>query len=330
MTQDTTILITGANSGLGFEAAGQLAETAAYGRIILACRTLEKAEAARRELVERVGSDPYDVLAIDVASIQSSEAAAATLIEQARPIDALLLNAGMVSGDKMQMSDDGIELAFASSVIGHHLLTVRLLEAGLLSDQARIVLAGSEAANGDTPRMFGIKLYDFATGSPQTFGADLPEAMRNFATGARPETFVGMDYYATTKVFSSWWSAALARQYGDRLSAFTVSPGANMKTNAGRHVTGIKGFMFTKVMPAIGGPLGMHMPTSRGAKRYIDVLLDESGKFENGATYTSAPKKMVGPLHKASYAHLLDEERQDAAWQVLSELTGTAEPSGAV
>ena len=83
------------------------------------------------------------------------------------------------------------------------------------------------------------------------------------------------------------------------------------------------------VMPAIGGPLGMHMPTSRGAKRYIDVLLDESGKFENGATYTSAPKKMVGPLHEASYAHLLDEERQDAAWRVLGELTGTAAPSGA-
>ena len=44
---DNTALVTGANSGLGFEAAAQLAE-AGYGRVILACRTLEKAETARQ------------------------------------------------------------------------------------------------------------------------------------------------------------------------------------------------------------------------------------------------------------------------------------------
>ena len=147
---DKAALVTGANSGLGYEAAAQLAE-AGFGRVILACRTLAKAEGAKQTLAERVGSDPYDVLAVDVSSIKSSEAAAAELISRGRPIDGLLLNAGMVSGDEMQKSEDGLELAFASSIIGHHLITVRLLEAGLLANQARVVIAGSEAANADLP-----------------------------------------------------------------------------------------------------------------------------------------------------------------------------------
>ena len=56
-----TALVTGANTGLGFEAAAQLAE-AGYGRVILACRTLDKASDARTRLVERTGKDVFDVL----------------------------------------------------------------------------------------------------------------------------------------------------------------------------------------------------------------------------------------------------------------------------
>jgi len=323
-----TALITGANSGLGFEAAAQLAD-AGFARIILACRTEEKAEAAKKTLAERVGRDPYETLAVDVASIRSSEGAAAELIRRGHKLDALLLNAGMVSDDTMKKSEEGFELSFASSVIGHHVLSVRLLEADLLNDQARIVIAGSEAANADLPGMMDMKLYDFATGPSQTFGTDLQEAMTSFMRGDKPDVFRGTHYYSTAKLFSAWWSAAMARKFGKQVKAFTVSPGSNMGTNAGRNVTGFKKFLFTKVMPKIGGPLGMNMPTALGAKRYVDVLLDDANQFKNGRTYTSAPKKLVGPLHEVTYPHLLDVVRQEAAWEVLGNLTGTAEPSAA-
>ncbi|MEO0600058.1 MAG: SDR family NAD(P)-dependent oxidoreductase [Myxococcota bacterium] len=114
-----TALVTGANSGLGFEAAAQLAE-AGYGRVILACRTLEKAEGARQRLVERVGHDPFETLAIDVADLASSHAAADTLLARDQPIHALLLNAGLVPGETLTTSKDGHELSFAASVVGHH------------------------------------------------------------------------------------------------------------------------------------------------------------------------------------------------------------------
>jgi NAD(P)-dependent dehydrogenase (short-subunit alcohol dehydrogenase family) len=315
-----TALVTGANSGLGFEAAAQLAETG-FGRVILACRSEEKARDARRRLVERVGRDPFETLVVDVASVASANAASDELLRRGHAIDALLLNAGMVSGEEMHKTEDGLELTFASSVIGHHVMTDRLLEAGLLAKGGRVVLAGSEAANNDLPAMMDAKLYDFATGAPTEFGADLRGAMINFARGEGPNRFHPMRHYAVTKAFSAWWSAAMARRHGDNVAFFTVSPGANMGTNGARHFTGFKRFLFTKFMPTVGGFLGMNMPTSEGAKRYVDVLLDEAGVFENGRTYTSRPKRMVGPLHAVDYEHLLDEERQELALDVLGHLT---------
>jgi NAD(P)-dependent dehydrogenase (short-subunit alcohol dehydrogenase family) len=306
---DKTALVTGANSGLGFEAAAQLAE-AGYARVILACRTLAKAEGARRALAERVGSDPFETLEVDVSSVESAKAASDEIERRGWVINSLLLNAGMVSGDVMNKTADGLEVAFASSVIGHHVLTLRLLDAGVLPDHARVVIAGSEGANNDLPAMMDMKLYDFATDAPQDFGTDLHDAMINFVEGAKPEKFNATRYYATTKVFTSWWTAAMARRFGDRISIFTVSPGANLSTNAARHTTGFKRFLFTKFMPA---------------KRYLDVLHGVGGDYVNGKTYTSKPKKLTGPLHEMTHPHLLDVNRQEVAWSVLGELTGTVD-----
>ncbi|MFW2386861.1 MAG: SDR family NAD(P)-dependent oxidoreductase [Polyangiales bacterium] len=322
---DKTALVTGANSGLGFEAAAQLAE-AGYSRIVLACRTLDKAEAARLALSERVGSDPFETLAIDVSSIASSEAAVYELGTRGRPIDTLLLNAGMVSGPEMQRTADGLEVSFASSIIGHHILTLGLLDADLLPEGARVVIAGSEAANNDLPAMMGMKLYDVATGAPVEFGENLHDAMLNFAKGEGQAAFDATRHYATTKVFTAWWTAAMARKFGERIEVFTVSPGSNMTTNAGRHTKGFQRFLFTKLMPTIGPMIGMSQPVSLGAKRYLDVLHGVGGSYVNGKTYASAPKKLVGPLHEMTHPHLLDVERQEVAWSVLRDLSGAAEP----
>lgn len=315
------VLVTGANSGVGFEAAAQLAE-AGWGRVVLGCRTRAKAEVARASLVERVGSDPFEILAVDVSSLESTQVAADELLRRGQPLDALLLNAGMLSGAKMQKTDAGLEVAFASSLIGHHLLTHRLLEEGGLVEGARVVLAGSEAANGDLPAMMGMKLYDFVHGRVDSFGASPKDAMRSFATGSNPDAWDPTRYYAVTKVFSAWWSGAMARRHSARATFLTVSPGSTLSTNAGRHVTGLKGFLFSKVMPAIGGVFGMDQPVGQAAKRYLDALHDE-GAFRTGHTYTSKKGKIVGALREVDYPHLLDVERQDAALAVLSELANT-------
>jgi len=325
---DKTALVTGANSGLGFEAAAQLAE-AGYHRVILACRTLEKAEAAKEALAERVGVDPFETLVLDVSSVESAKAAGDELVRRGHSIHTLLLNAGMISGDEMKKSADGLEVAFASSIVGHHVLTLRLVEADILPKGARVVIAGSESANNDLPAMMDMNLYDFATDTPQEFGDTLHDAMVTFAKGEKPELFNPTRYYATTKVFTSWWTAAMARRFGERLAIFTVSPGANLGTNAARHTTGFKNFLFTKVMPTLAPVIGMGQPISLGAKRYLDVLHGVEGEYGNGKTYASKAKKFVGPLYEMQHAHLLDVDRQEVAWNVLGELTGTGERQAA-
>ena len=67
-SSNRTALVTGANSGLGFEAARQLAELG-YGTVVLACRSRAKADAARAELVAATGVDPFITLVVDVADV---------------------------------------------------------------------------------------------------------------------------------------------------------------------------------------------------------------------------------------------------------------------
>ena len=310
-------LVTGANSGLGFEAAGQLAELG-FGSVTLACRSQDKADAAAAALKVRTGADVFETLVVDVADIGSSRAAAAELVERGRSFDVVLLNAGMLP-NQLGRTADGIEMCFASSLIGHHIITTELLGAGLLED-ASVVLTGSDAANNDRlGKMFGMVVYDFALGEPSTFGATEVVAMRNFATATPGDDYNGQRQYATTKVFSSWWSAAMARRHSGSTRFFTVSPGSNLGTSASRHASGAFK-VATAIMRRVGKYIGADQPVPVGARRYLDVALDDDGTFENGLTYGSKENKVIGPLVERTPAHLTDEARQNASLALLGEL----------
>ncbi|MEO0493059.1 MAG: SDR family NAD(P)-dependent oxidoreductase [Actinomycetota bacterium] len=318
-TPTRTALVTGANSGLGFEAARQLAELG-YDSIVLAARNQAKADDAQARLVELTGRDPFSTLAVDVAETESSNRAAAELVERGDRFDSVLLNAGMVPA-RLDRTSDGIEMAFAASLVGHHIITEALIEAELVNDGAVVVLVGSEAANDDLPKAMGMSVYDFVKGEASAFGATPAEAMTNFARAEGGPEYDGNRQYSSTKAFSAWWSGAMARRHPGAIDFVTVSPGANMSTNAARHTTGPFKIMIA-VMRKVGRFVGMDMPVEQGAGRYIDVLTGNGGPYENGATYTSRPKKMTGPLAKSTPAHLTDTERQDTALAVIDELTG--------
>ena len=150
MSNEQTALVTGATSGLGFEAAAQLAEDG-YAKVTITGRTTERAEQARQKLIERTGKNVFETLVLDLNSTDSVNQAASALVERHERINALLLNARMVSGSKLVNTVHGIKITFASSLIGHHQLTMALLEGHVLAPAARIVIAGSEAARGDVP-----------------------------------------------------------------------------------------------------------------------------------------------------------------------------------
>ena len=313
---ENSALVTGANSGLGFEAAAQLAELG-YGSVTLACRTQDKADAAAKELQERTGADVFDTVVVDVGVIESSRKAAAELVSRGRSFDVALLNAGMVPS-RLDRTVDGIEMCFAASLVGHHIITTELLEAGLLDD-ASVVLVGSEAANNDLSKLMGMSVYDFALGKPSEFGTTDADAMSNFATASGGPEYNGQRQYSTTKVFSAWWSAAMARQHKGSTRFYTVSPGANMGTAADRNASGAFKVMIA-VMSKVGRYIGMDQPVPVGAKRYLDVALGRGGPYRSGRTYTSRPKKMTGPLVERTPDHLMNTARQETALAVLDEL----------
>ena len=293
--QQRTALVTGANSGLGFEAARQLAELG-YESIVLACRTEAKGDQARKELVELTGVDPFSTLAVDIAELESSRDAAVELVSRGVAFDSVLLNAGMLP-KTLDRTSDGIEMCFASSLIGHHVIANALLEADLIKDGGVVVLAGSEAANDDAPKAMGMAVYDFVKGEPSEFGVTLDEAMENFARAKNGPDYNGNRQYSSTKAFSAWWSAAMARSHPGSVRFYTVSPGTTMGTNAGRHATGLFKILLA-FMRRFGKLLGMDQPIDKGSGRYIDVLHDNDGPYKNGGTYTSRPKKVNSPsLH---------------------------------
>ena len=90
-----SVLITGANAGLGKESARQLALLDSIERVYLGCRKIEKAEAAKAELEHATGQSVFEVLQIDVMDMDSVRAAVRAL---PAPIDGLLMNAGGMGG----------------------------------------------------------------------------------------------------------------------------------------------------------------------------------------------------------------------------------------
>jgi len=314
-----TALVTGANSGFGFETAALLAEQG-YGHIILACRSVEKAETARSELVKRVGKDVFGVLAIDVADLDSSKIAAKTLkgyLHQNKlSIDLLVLNAGLGSQTLVRTAQ-GIEMTLATSLFGHHQLTMALLATGNLAHSARIVISGSEASRGDVP---GMKPFDYQS-LKQQFGDNLDSTMDAIAKGDLPVKYSMNRAYGNAKLWVAWWAAALSRQLPDSIVVAAVSPGSAPGTGLSRNMPFFMRSVMIPIMKLIGPLFGMAGSICQGAQRYVDAgefPIEASGKF-----WASRSRVLVGAMQEQTHGHIKDQHLQDACWNSVVRLTGT-------
>jgi NAD(P)-dependent dehydrogenase (short-subunit alcohol dehydrogenase family) len=121
------VLITGANSGIGYHAAFTLARKGAD--VILACRDRRKGEAALIRLATEAPGTNTELAILDLASLDSVHDFAARQLAQRRPLDILVNNAGVMAPPKRQQTADGFELQFGTNVLGHFALTGLLLPA---------------------------------------------------------------------------------------------------------------------------------------------------------------------------------------------------------
>jgi NAD(P)-dependent dehydrogenase (short-subunit alcohol dehydrogenase family) len=135
-------VITGANSGIGLEAAKVLAGRGAT--VVLACRNADKAAAAEAT-VHAIHPDAVTLMTVlDVADLASVRAGATELLATHDRIDVLVNNAGIMAVPE-QRSPDGFELQLATNHLGHFALTGLLMERLLATDGSRVVSVSSQA-----------------------------------------------------------------------------------------------------------------------------------------------------------------------------------------
>jgi NAD(P)-dependent dehydrogenase (short-subunit alcohol dehydrogenase family) len=134
------IIVTGANSGIGFETAAQLAGRG--GTVVLACRDEGRATDAAARIVARTGTADVATVRLDLADLSSVRAAAAEIRSRCTQVDLLIANAG-VSMPPAALSADGIEVQFATNHLGHFALVGLLLDRVTATAGSRIVTVTS-------------------------------------------------------------------------------------------------------------------------------------------------------------------------------------------
>ena len=273
---EKTVLITGANAGIGKEIARQLALRPEFGRIYLGCRNAGRANAAKAELEAETGRDIFDIVLMDVADPVSVRTGLASINGS---VDALVMNAGVIGPQSMGLTADGVTTVFATNVLGHVVLLEGLLAEDRLGEVA--VFAGSEAVRG-VPKL-RMKPPSFDSTSADELASVIDGS---YWDGHKPDFNVA---FGQAKYIGALWMGYLARTYPNR-RFITVSPGNTTGTGAASGLPLPMRIAARYVMPA----LGLAHSLDVGAKRLVDGVTDPT--LSNGAFYASAANKLNGPM----------------------------------
>ncbi len=139
-----TCLVTGASAGIGLATARELARLG--GHVVMAVRNRDKGERARRALAEATGREP-ELALVDVASRESVRTFARDLATRHRSLDVLVNNAGIWS-ERRRLGPGGIELVWATNVLGYFQVADLLLPLLRAAGKARVVNVASRLAGG--------------------------------------------------------------------------------------------------------------------------------------------------------------------------------------
>ena len=305
-------LVTGATSGLGFAAARLLAGEG-WHEIIVTGRSLAGAQQSAAQLAAETKRQVFTPLELDLNDPVNVHSAVAALVKRGRPVDFLLLNAGLVPFKQRVLTATGVE-ASQAPLIGHHQLTVGLLNANLLSPNARIVIAGAEPARGGVPMFKYTDLPEFAAKYHQ---GNRTAAVESLIRNGPNVKYVPNNTYADAKLIIAWWTAALARRLPTGMAVYAVSPGGATATKVVRSAGPLLKYLFIPIVNLIPG---VNQTPETAARRYIQA--SEFGTDVSGQFFASAQGKFSGPIEVQRQPHLYDRASQEAAWQAVVKVAG--------
>ena len=219
----------------------------------------------------------------------------------------------MVPGKKRVITAAGVE-ASQAPLIGHHQLTVGLLNANLLSPNARIVITSAEPARGGVPMFKYTDLPAFAT---KYYRGDRTAAVEALIHNGPNVKYAPNNAYADAKLIVAWWVAALARRLPAGIAVNAVSPGGATDTKVSRNAGPALKCLFIPIVNLIPG---MNQTPETAARRYLQA--SEFGTDVSGQFFASAQGKFSGPIEAQRHPHLHDRANQEAAWQAVVNVSG--------
>ncbi|MGB8348012.1 MAG: oxidoreductase [Ktedonobacteraceae bacterium] len=220
--QGSTVLVTGANSGLGLATTRALAAKGAH--VIMACRNLDRARAAQASITASVPRASLELVHLDLASLASVRDCAASVLNTHDQLTLLFNNAGVMAIPRRE-TEDGFEMQFGSNHLGHFALTGLALPLLLATPGSRVVTTTSLARSGKVlfDDLHGARSYSRWGAYGQSKTANLLFAFelqrRLAATGAPTISVAAHPGYANTSLQSA--SAASSGSRIERV-AFTV------------------------------------------------------------------------------------------------------------
>ena len=281
-------VVTGANTGLGFETARVLAARGAS--VVLAVRDTDKGKAAAARIAGTAPGATVTVQPLDLACLESIRAAAGELRARHPAIDLLVNNAGVMFPPR-QTTPDGFELQLGTNHLGHFALTGLLLEQMLPVPGSRVVTVSSQAHRIRARINFG----------------DL-QAERSYRRVAA---------YSQSKLANLMFTYELARRLSATNTTITIAAHPNLAgTELTRHTPPITAFFYARVSQnaAMGA-----LPTLRAA---TDPAVLGGQYYGPGRLFgTRGHPKLA---HSSGQSH--DTAIQRRLWTVSEELTGVTFP----
>jgi WW domain-containing oxidoreductase len=220
-----TVVITGSNCGIGFEAAQALAGAGA--KVIFACRNIEKGEEALRRCKALHPKSELAFFPLDLASADSIKHFCAEVKDET--IDTLICNAGLVPTN-YQETKEGLEMTVGVCHFGHFLLTQLLLPQLLNTKTPRVIMVSSESHR--MPAKLNFNKFPLK----------------------KTDTFFPFMAYGQAKLCNALFANELQRRYQDKgLTACSLHPGALITTSFGRD-SGFLSLLFKLVSPLTKNP----------------------------------------------------------------------------
>lgn len=283
-----TAVITGANTGLGYETARALVAHGA--RVVLAVRNLDKGKAAADLIARRYPGADVSVQELDLTSLTSIESAAESLKGAEDRIDLLINNAGVMTTPK-STTKDGFELQFGTNHLGHFAFTGRLLDRLLETPGSRVVTVSS---TGHRFARSGVRFDDLHS----------------------ERRYNRLRAYGQSKLANLLFTYELQRRLaGHPTTALAAHPGAS-SSELTRHLPGVIQRVFAPL--AQSADMGA-LPTLRAATDPAAL----GGRYygPGGLFELQGHPKVVASSDRSH-----DVDAQARLWSVSEELTGVVFP----